>query len=344
MPDLPTGCLNTLSMMQRPCFSVLITAYNRADHIDRCVRSCSQQTFEDFEIVVVDDGSTDATVAVLTACEEPRLRIVRHPENRGISPARATAVEHARGEWLVMLDSDWELYPYTLARLRSLIDTLPPGVRIVRSRLQADDGHVDPGILPSGITDYNGRLRWLEALALESTSSDAGHCINRSVFETTNYFTDRRGAMETLWETDLARRERSLWVSDILGIQHTDASNSFTRGADSRALVARLRGEAPDALWMAEMMLIEHGQQLARYAPHYRRWLLRSATEHAFLAGDRLAGIRYSWLTLRAGAFGAQSLAVLGLGSLGPRPLAYVKLAGRRLRRFRHTMRTSKNQ
>ena len=117
-----------------PFFSVLITAYNRRDQIERCVRSCTQQTFEDFEIVVVDDASTDGTARVVIAIDEPRLRVVTHDRNRGISPARATAVAHAQGQWLVMVDSDWELFPHSLARLRALIDELPPGVRIIRSR------------------------------------------------------------------------------------------------------------------------------------------------------------------------------------------------------------------
>src|SRR4030088_441290 len=123
-----------------PAFSVLITAYNRERQVARCVHSCTRQTFDDFEIVVVDDASTDSTAAVLAAIDEPRMRVVRHQSNRGISPARATTVAHARGEWLVMLDSDWELLPHTLARLSELIDELPSGVRMIRSLLQWDDG------------------------------------------------------------------------------------------------------------------------------------------------------------------------------------------------------------
>jgi glycosyltransferase involved in cell wall biosynthesis len=321
--------------MASPFFSVLVTAYNRADHAERCVRSCMQQTYEDFEIVVVDDGSTDGTAAALADLGEPRLRVVRHKENRGISPARATAVEHARGDWLVMLDSDWTLLPHSLDRLHTLIERLPQGIRIIRSRLRSDDGHIDPGVWPASsgevaITDYHGRLLWLEAVAVANASSDAGHCMHRSVFETTKYFTDRRGAMETLWELNLARRESSLWAPDILGLQHTDASDSHTRGADASRLIPRLLAEAPDGLWMAETMLAEHGAELARHAPHYRRWLLENAAVHAFLARDRIAGIRHTWAAVRAGSVDAHVWATLVLGIAGPKPLAYAKLARRR--------------
>jgi glycosyltransferase involved in cell wall biosynthesis len=318
--------------MPGPFFSVLVSTYNRGPEVERCVRSCMAQTFEDFEIVVVDDASTDRTAESLAGLEEPRLRVVRHEHNRGISAARATAVKHAAGEWFVILDSDWELLPHSLARLNGAIDDLPTGVHIVRSRLQTDDGALQPGIMPTGITGYHERLRWLEQLTLNRASSDAGHCIHRSVFETTNYFEDRRGAMEGLWETNLARRERSLWLADILGMQHVDAANSHSRDADPSRLIPRLLLEAPDDLWMAETMLAEHGAELARYAPHTRRSLMARAATQAFLAGDRRRGLRHTWRAAKSGSRGSKLWITAGLGLLGPRALAHAKLARRRRR------------
>ena len=318
-----------------PFFSVLITAFNRQGQIERCVRSCARQTFDDFEIVVVDDGSTDATAAVLAALDEPRLRIVTHQLNRGISPARASAVAHARGQWLVMVDSDDELFPHSLARLSALIDELPPGVRIIRSRLRWDDGSLSPAVMPAEIvTDYWGRIRWLEAVTVQGGSSDAGHCMHRSVFERASYFSDRRGAVEPLWELDVARREASLWVSDVLGAEHVDAVNSTTRDASGRSL-ARLLDEAPDVCWMVATILSEHGAELARHAPHYRAWLLHSAAVESFLAGERRAGVRYASSAARARAGGPKLAATVALGLLGPRALARSKVAGRRWRASR---------
>jgi glycosyl transferase family 2 len=318
--------------MAAPFFSVLITTYNRAEHSVRCVNSCRKQTLQDFEIVVVDDASNDGTEAVLAALHEPRLRIVRHERNRGISPARASAVCHARGEWFVMMDSDWELMPDALARLRILIAGLPQGVRIIRSRLRWDDGRVSPTIMPTGVTNYRDRLRWNEALAVTGGgSSDAGHCMHRSVFDTTTYMTDRRGAMEALWEQDLARREPSLWVTDILGVEHSDAPNSHSRDT-SAGLVQRLLIEAPDSLWMTETMLVEHAEGLARDAPRYRLSLMQLAARDAFLAGRRLTGIRHSWDAVRNGGASLKMLAIVALGMLGPRALAHGTIRRRKSR------------
>lgn len=318
-----------------PFFTVLVTAYNRAELAQRCVRSCVTQTFEDFEVLVVDDGSSDDTVAKLTALDEPRLRIVRHSCNQGYIAARATGVDHAHGEWIVMVDSDDELLPHALARLRAVIDDLPPDVHVIRSCQRLDDGRVTPSVLPPGLTDYHGRLQWLDAVATERAHTDAGHCMHRSVFAHGNYFRERRGVMEPLWELNLARRERSLWLADVLGLVHNDAPNRHSRDRNPSRLIRQLLAEAPDQLWMAETILAEHGRDLALWAPHYRRWVVESAAVQSFLVGDRYRGLRRTAGSVLAGGNGLKMAATAMLGIISPKALAYGKAAGRQWRAWR---------
>jgi Glycosyl transferase family 2 len=317
-------------MVQRPFFSVLVTTYNRARILARCLDSCLDQTFDDFEVVVVDDGSSDATAVTLDQVRDPRLSIVIHEVNRGISASRQTAVSRARGEWLVIVDSDWELFPYTLERLHEVVQQLPPEVRMVRSRLVWDNGRVTPEFIPASVIGYTGRIKWLEAVARGSGESDAGHCIHRSVFERMPYYSDRRGATEMLWELDLAKHEPSHFIPDVLGKQHADAANSFLRGVDRRELIPRLLRDAPDMLWMAETTLAEHGPELARYGPRQRDALVKSAATQSFLVGARKKGIRYSRASLRRDIRDGMAWGTLALGVLGPRAVAYGTLGYRR--------------
>lgn len=93
-------------MQPRPTVSVIIPTYNRAHYVGDAIRSILAQTFGDFELIVVDDGSTDRTAAVVGAVEDRRLRLVRHEQNRGIPHARNTGLDQARGEFIAWLDSD----------------------------------------------------------------------------------------------------------------------------------------------------------------------------------------------------------------------------------------------
>lgn len=89
--------------------SVIIPTYNRADYLPQALQSVFDQTLDPFEVIVVDDGSTDNTADVVRAFE-PRVRYFRHQHNKGISAARNSGLEAARGEVVAWLDADdlWE--------------------------------------------------------------------------------------------------------------------------------------------------------------------------------------------------------------------------------------------
>ena len=88
-----------------PRVSVVVPCYNRAELLDAALRSAAAQTFRDFEMIVVDDGSTDGTPLVLAEWERRGVRVLRQA-NRGPSAARNNGVRAARGELLAFLDSD----------------------------------------------------------------------------------------------------------------------------------------------------------------------------------------------------------------------------------------------
>jgi GT2 family glycosyltransferase len=96
-----------LSPMKRaPAVSAIIPSFNRRELAAEAVGSVLSQTFDDFELIVVDDGSEDSTAAFLEeSFSDPRLRVLRQ-ENLGVSAARNTGVRHSRGEFLAFLDSD----------------------------------------------------------------------------------------------------------------------------------------------------------------------------------------------------------------------------------------------
>jgi glycosyltransferase involved in cell wall biosynthesis len=101
----------------RPLVSVIVAAYNASLTIGETIRSVLGQTRQDFEIVVVDDGSTDDTGALVTQwLADPRVRLY-HQENAGPAAARNAGIAHAHGDYLSMLDSDDLWLPYYLERM-----------------------------------------------------------------------------------------------------------------------------------------------------------------------------------------------------------------------------------
>jgi glycosyltransferase involved in cell wall biosynthesis len=87
--------------------SFIIPTYNRARVIKRSIKSALNQTYRDFEILIVDDGSTDETFDVVKPLvQPPRVRYLRHKENKGSQAARNTGIKNARGDYIAFLDSD----------------------------------------------------------------------------------------------------------------------------------------------------------------------------------------------------------------------------------------------
>lgn len=95
----------------KPRFSLIIPSYNRAATLGRAIESVFHQTFPAFEIIVVDDGSTDQTREVM---ERYSSIFYCHQQNQGVSTARNKGAELATGDWLIFLDSDDELLPSAL--------------------------------------------------------------------------------------------------------------------------------------------------------------------------------------------------------------------------------------
>jgi glycosyltransferase involved in cell wall biosynthesis len=106
-----------------PLVSIIVPTYNRAALVPEAVASVEAQTFRDFEILVVDDGSTDATLKALAPWAG--VRVLRRRSRGGVAAARNLGVAAARGEWLAFLDSDDLWLPEKLARQMAYLEERP---------------------------------------------------------------------------------------------------------------------------------------------------------------------------------------------------------------------------
>lgn len=138
--------------------SVVIPAYNAAAYVGEAIASVLAQSRDDFEIVVVDDGSTDGTAAAVAAISDPRLRYVRQ-DNAGVAAARRTGTREARFGLICYLDADDRLTPTALATLEDALAAQPGAVLAY-----ADNVRIDASGRPlSGHGSLKARLRRLAA-------------------------------------------------------------------------------------------------------------------------------------------------------------------------------------
>ncbi len=112
-------------MNQTPKVSVVISTYNRASMLKRAIQSVLAQTFQDFELIVVDNASTDNTQKIVKSFSDERLRYICHAMNRGGSAARNTGIKNSKGQYIAFLDDDDEWFSQKLEKQVKKMDATP---------------------------------------------------------------------------------------------------------------------------------------------------------------------------------------------------------------------------
>ena len=156
-----------------PKISIIIAAYNVGPYLKQCLDSISEQTFSDFEAIVVNDASTDETASIIqeAAARDSRIIAITHQRNNGLHLARKTGVEHAHGEYAFFLDGDDDLAPDACEQFVQVIDRHP-----------ADILHFGITVLgENGILDEECRA--FEAFNNAATSDATGKDIVRNIFD-----------------------------------------------------------------------------------------------------------------------------------------------------------------
>ena len=211
-----------------PLISIIVPTYNRAGYIEEALDSVKKQTFTDYEIIVVDDGSTDNTKEILENYSGIRYLLLEHG---GIAAARNAAVKAAGGKWIAFLDSD-DLWKED--KLQKQVDYLHthPDCRIVytefsnfteipedelderqKELLQTDDiswylpsalvdarlfdeiGLFDENLMYSEDTEWNFRLKFYK--------TNMNHCINKVLYLRRVHVSNISNARRELYSTDI---------------------------------------------------------------------------------------------------------------------------------------------
>ncbi len=150
-----------MAMERKPCVTVLMPAYNAEGYIEQAIQSVIDQTFTDWQLLVIDDCSTDSTAEIVErmAQSEPRIRLLRNPENMGVARTRNRGLDLCDGSYVALLDSDDLWYPEKLSKQVALAQATGAGIVYCSYGLIDETGKkiCDDFIVPEK-TDFSATL------------------------------------------------------------------------------------------------------------------------------------------------------------------------------------------
>lgn len=164
----------------RPFISVCIPTYNRAGYLPQAVQSALDQEYGDFEVLVVDDGSTDETASILRSIDNPHLRYV-HKEHSGRAASRDVCVQEAKGDFILWLDSDDLLAPGILQHYAAMLAENSAMDVLYGNLIKVDDA-----LRPTGVVQYadwsENPSGLLEAMLYKNQIPNPGTLVRKSLF------------------------------------------------------------------------------------------------------------------------------------------------------------------
>lgn len=267
-----------------PIFSVIIPVYNRADLLKRTLASVLRQDLADFEVLVIDDGSTDDIESVITGLSDIRIRYHRQA-NRGASAARNAGIDRARGNYVAFLDSDDVYLPHHLATMYAILQRAPDAVAycpIVATRGK-NGNFVKP---PRALARGENMATYL--MCDRGFVQTSGVCMARQIAERVRYRDDAKFGDDTDFAVRLQLAGCPFIMADAPGVVWSDDLD-HDRLSDTRQPIGNLQ-------WLDDL----RPHIPARAYHGYRGW-------HQAKSLMQTAPLRALGLYLRAACQGAYS-------------------------------------
>ena len=201
-----------------PLVSIIMATYNRAHTIVRAVDSVLNQTYKNFELIIIDDGSTDNTLEILKKYNDPRIRIFINDTNRGVTAAKNRGFKQIKGEWFGPFDSDDELKPYAIETLMNIPLSLDNKITsVIGNCADAITGKLRGiGLTKDGYINGNEVMSYVEG--------DFFGLIKASLLQNDLLNENIRGLESVLWYKINARANK-YYTHKVLNIMHTEGKD-----------------------------------------------------------------------------------------------------------------------
>jgi len=283
--------------MTRFKVSILTTVYNREKHLAACINSVLACSYQDWELIIVDDVSTDASVAIAKSYEQKdaRIKVYVNDKNLGDYPNRNKAASYAKGKYLKYLDADDIIYPHGLEIMVQTMEQFPKAALGISQKV-VEDVKPYPFLMEPKETFRREFLK-RGVLGLGPT----GTIIRRDAFETLGGFTGTRyiGDTEMWYKLALAYPVVKMQDELIFWRQHDD--QEITKGQDSFFYLENAFKLKLNTLQKKEMPLgaLERQMALKKLTHRFSRKIARLILKgHIVLANTIRKSCGISWIKI----------------------------------------------
>jgi glycosyltransferase involved in cell wall biosynthesis len=295
-----------------PLFSVVIATHNRAHLLPQAVQSVLKQTFEDFELIIVDDASTDKTAEVVRSFHDPRLVYLRREENGGVAAANNTGLAQAKGKYVCFLGDDDEYLPRFLKETYRVFEVVHETVGFVWSGVRwVQDTSGGETMYEDGLMSrprFNDREQAHLSFLRQPLGTGWGATIRRSCFDQVGKFDEGlRVAVDHEFFARLVRRYDYEIIPAVLVKVHAHSGSRVSRlGVDRAKAYARIIEKNYEAiqkhrdLWVIFHYFVGSSYYFAGDKASARRFMWRVVQRNPFYPKCWLAMVLYEVLGKRA--------------------------------------------
>lgn len=211
------------SIIENPTVSIVIPTFNRDYTIERSVKSILNQIYSDFEIIVVDDGSTDNTKEVVERIDDNRVFYIKHEKNRGAASAINTGINHSRGKFISFIGSDDEWLPEKLQKEMKVIEESDTKIGVVYSRLLKFENNKKIYVPSDSVIKKEGNIH---KEILEGNFVNAFSVIKKECFDKCGLFDENLRGFED-WELyiRISKSYEFRYLDESLAIAHRSPDN-----------------------------------------------------------------------------------------------------------------------
>jgi glycosyltransferase involved in cell wall biosynthesis len=213
-------------------FSVIIPLYNKENFIANTLQSVLDQSFSDFKVIIVSDCGTDKSLDIVKTYTDPRINIIEHIENKGLSASRNTGIKNSTAEYIAFLDADDLWKPSFLEKIDILINQYPDASLFATKYevLQKEDRIVTHDFKIKGFTKHGVIPNFFEANLNQSMYYPSCLCVRKDVFEDVGYYNEAVNYSEDIDFNIRAHAKHKMAYWDEAAVTYLlDSENQITQ-------------------------------------------------------------------------------------------------------------------